>query len=104
MEQWFEARRKTIRYSLLLVAGILTVIGKLSPQILWSLSASLFWATLFVERLHLGSFSLVFMVLLAVHIMLGSDFTSKSNIAALLVTCVSELYKEIFRLKGYRIE
>jgi hypothetical protein len=99
-EESLEPRKRELRYVLLLVAVLLTLAGKMSPVILWSLSASLFWTSLFLERIRFRFFLLSFLVLFGVHLLAGGDFTSKSNQVAVLVTCVTELYKAVGSRRG----
>jgi len=104
IEESVESRRRELRYVLLLIAVLLTLAGKISSTVLWSLSAALFWASLFLERTRFRVFLLAFLVLLGVHLLAGRDFTSKSNQVALLVTCVIELRKAVESRRGGRIE
>jgi predicted membrane protein len=105
IEDWLEPRKRELRYILLLVAVLLALAGKMSSVILWSLSASLFWASLFLERIQFRFFLLSFLVFFGVHLFVGEDFISKSNQVAVLVTCVTELYKAVeSRRSGGKIE
>jgi hypothetical protein len=105
IEESLESRKRELRYILLLVAVLLSLAGKISPAILWTLSASLFWTSLFLERIQFRFFLLSFLVLFGVHLLAGGDFTSKSNQVAVLVTCVTELYKAVeSRRSGGKIE
>jgi len=105
IEGWLEPRKRELRYILLLVAVLLALAGKISPAILWSMSASLFWTSLFLERVRPRVFLLSFLVLFGVHLLAGENFTSKSNQVAVLVTCVTELYKAVeSRRSGSKIE
>jgi hypothetical protein len=105
IEDLLEPRKRELRYILLLVAVLLALAGKMSPVILWSLSASLFWASLFLERIQFRFSLLSFLVFFGVHLFVGEGFTSKSNQVAVLVTCVTELYKAVeSRRSGGKIE
>ena len=105
IEESLEPRKSELRYVLLLVAVLLALAGKMSPVILWSLSASLFWASLFLERIQFRFFLLFLLVFFGVHMFLGEGFTSKSNQVAVLVTCVTELYKAVeYKRSGGKIE
>jgi predicted membrane protein len=105
IEESLEPRKSELRYVLLLVAVLLALAGKMSPVILWSLSASLFWASLFLERIQFRFFLLSLLVFFGIHMFLGEGFVSKSNQVAVLVTCVTELYKAVeSKRSGGKIE
>jgi len=100
IEESLEPRKRELRYVLLLVAVLLVLGGKMSPVILWSLSTSLFWASLFMERMRFRFFLLSLSVFFGVHLFVGEGFLSKSSQVAVLVTCVTELYKVVESRRG----
>jgi hypothetical protein len=102
-EEWFEARKKELKYVLLLVAALLGLTGEISATIVYGLSATLFWVGIFIERIPIRVSFLAIFVLFGIHILLGESFVTKSDISSMVVFCLVELSKVVKR-RGYRIE